>query len=238
MFSVVAVGLEDVKVITVDQLNSLLKKKSAVSLYDVNVDSTREHVGIIPGAKLINSSSQYDLAATLPPIKSSPLVFYCANEMCSSSDIAAKRAVAAGYQDVSVMKAGVYGWKKAGKALKLVQVQKSSATEPANVEPGEAMALTSQNHAIIVDVRENEERHEIIAGEKWFPMSKASDENAWAAFKSTLPKDKTIIFHCAAGFRSKKMAERLSHEGMSSLYFSGVDQWKSAGLPIVAGPAR
>ena len=135
------------------------------------------------------------------------------------------------------MTAGIYGWKKAGLKLSVFHPKGAAVGEPMSVAPIEAKKQVSLNHAVIVDVRENEERHEIIAGEQWFPMSKTSDLAAWTDFKASLPKDKTIIFHCASGFRSKEIAEKLTHEGVSSLYFKGVDQWKAEGLPLVPGPA-
>jgi rhodanese-related sulfurtransferase len=86
------------------------------TVLDVNGPSTRATYGIVPGAKLLTSSSQYDVATELPADKASPLVFYCANSECGASHSAAERAVAAGYQDVGVMRAGIAGWKEAGQA--------------------------------------------------------------------------------------------------------------------------
>ena len=64
---------------------------------------------------LLPSSSAYDLAL-LPADKATPTVFYCANERCTASHSAAKRALDAGFTDVSVLSAGISGWVKAGKA--------------------------------------------------------------------------------------------------------------------------
>lgn len=86
------------------------------TVLDVNGPTTRATYGIVPGAKLLTSSSQYDVAAELPGDKAAPLVFYCANSECGASHSAAERAVAAGYQDVGVMRAGIAGWKEAGQA--------------------------------------------------------------------------------------------------------------------------
>ena len=226
------------KTVSIDELDSLIKKESKIFVYDVNVDSTREHVGTLPNAQFIDSATQYNISSSLPKDKASRLIFYCANEMCTSSHIAATRAVEAGFKNVSVLKAGIYGWKKANKQLVPVKTKSSANQTSSSVEPGEAKALVDSARAIIVDVRENEERHEIIEGELWFPMSKASDLNAWNAFKAELPKDKTIIVHCAAGVRSKKISERLVKEGLRSLYFNSVDQWKLSGLQVAAGPAK
>ena len=52
---------------------------SHVVILDANVEETREQYGIIPGARLLTSYDQYDIATELPPAKSAKLVFYCAN---------------------------------------------------------------------------------------------------------------------------------------------------------------
>lgn len=96
-----------------------MKKKDAkvaLAIFDANGKDTRAKEGIIPTAVLLNSSSEYDLAV-LPKDKASPVVFYCANEKCTASHTAAKRAMSAGHTDVAVLGAGISGWVKAGQAV-------------------------------------------------------------------------------------------------------------------------
>jgi rhodanese-related sulfurtransferase len=101
--------------VSVDELATLIERNAAVPV-DANSEGTRNAEGIIPGAKLLTSSGRYDAAAELPTDKATKLVFYCANEHCSASDGAAGRAIEAGYADVNVLRAGIAGWKAAGKA--------------------------------------------------------------------------------------------------------------------------
>jgi rhodanese-related sulfurtransferase len=98
----------------VKQLASLTKEKKAVPV-DANGKSTRDSEGIIPGAIMLTSSSQYDVKE-LPKDKASKLVFYCANDKCGASHGAAKRAMENGYTNVSVLPEGIKGWKAAGQA--------------------------------------------------------------------------------------------------------------------------
>lgn len=84
---------------------------------DANNADTRKAQGKIPGAIELPSVSQYDLAL-LPTDKSKPLVFYCANEMCTASHDAAKFAIKAGYNNVTVLADGIKGWNEATKATK------------------------------------------------------------------------------------------------------------------------
>jgi rhodanese-related sulfurtransferase len=237
------------KSVTIDEVDASLKKKSPLFIFDANGESTRAKVGLVPTAVPLTSSSDYDVKATLPPDHASALVFYCANTMCTASHEAAERAIEAGYTNVSVMKEGIYGWQKAGKTLAKwmgvsggMSVAHGSApgapTPASQLTPKEANALVEKKNAVIVDVREAEERHEIVGGSLWFPISKISDGKAWEEFKSHLPKGKKVIFHCYAGKRAKVAADKLGAEGVSTAFFKGPDEWKAAGLPLTAGPAH
>ncbi|MGC4121454.1 MAG: rhodanese-like domain-containing protein [Myxococcales bacterium] len=91
-----------------------LQKKMSVYVYDANSEKTRTEQGVIPGAAMLTSASQYDVEKELTPVKDAPLVFYCANEKCKASHVAAERAAKAGYTNVSVLPSGIKGWKEAG----------------------------------------------------------------------------------------------------------------------------
>jgi rhodanese-related sulfurtransferase len=88
--------------------------KSDVVVYDANHPDTRTKYGIIPGAHLLPSADGFSVSQELPANKDANLVFYCANTQCMASHEAARRAIDAGYKDVSVMSDGIMGWKKAG----------------------------------------------------------------------------------------------------------------------------
>jgi rhodanese-related sulfurtransferase len=107
--------LETFKLIHVADLKALMdtNKNNSLHIYDANAAETRDQYGVIPGATLLNSDDNYDLAL-LPADKDATLVFYCANTLCTASHEAARRAVKAGYEDVSVMGDGIRGWKQAG----------------------------------------------------------------------------------------------------------------------------
>lgn len=97
---------------TVSQVATWTKEKQATPV-DVNGQQTRASQGVIPGAVLLTSSSQYDLKE-LPAARDTKLVFYCVNERCSASHAAAQRAMRAGYTNVAVLPEGIAGWKQAG----------------------------------------------------------------------------------------------------------------------------
>jgi rhodanese-related sulfurtransferase len=97
--------------VTVSDVQHLLKDKQATIL-DANDGDTRKEYGVVPGAVLL-SGKEYPLSV-LPSSKTDKLVFYCGGTQCRASDKAASRAASAGYSDVSVMRAGIRGWKDAG----------------------------------------------------------------------------------------------------------------------------
>lgn len=198
---------------------------------DANNVRTRERAGVVPGATILSSSSKYDPARELPGDKGAPLVFYCANKLCTASHKAAETAIRAGYRDVSVMEDGIQGWRDAGRPVQ-------SWLAASRVAPKAAQDLVAEEGAVIVDVREDAERSELVPGARWLPMSSVQDEKAWTEFVAGLPKGKTVVFHCSAGRRAKSAARKLSKEGFSTGFFDGTEEWKKAGLPLDKGPAR
>ena len=106
-----------VKTVNPNELASMMASKPAdLAICDANGGSTRERYGVIPGARLLTSSTKYEVAE-LPAAKDSKLVFYCANEQCMASHAAAKRAIENGYTNVAILPEGIMGWEKAGKPI-------------------------------------------------------------------------------------------------------------------------
>jgi rhodanese-related sulfurtransferase len=109
-----AAAATTLKEVSVSEVASFIQAKTA-TVVDANNAETREKMGVVPGALLLTNSHDYALSE-LPPAKDTKLVFYCGATMCRASDTAAKRAAQAGYADVSVMRAGIRGWKDAGQS--------------------------------------------------------------------------------------------------------------------------
>jgi rhodanese-related sulfurtransferase len=105
----------DLKTLSIAEV-ATLRDKSAAVIVDANGKDTRDKYGVIPGAVLLSSSSEYALSE-LPAKKDSSLVFYCGGVMCSAAPKAARRAVEAGYTDVHVFPEGISGWVEAGKPV-------------------------------------------------------------------------------------------------------------------------
>ena len=102
----------ELKKVTVPELAKLTSAKQAVVL-DANSNDFRAKNGVIPGAVLLTSSSEFAVSE-LPAKKDAKLVFYCVSSKCNASHGAATKAVEAGYTDVAVLPDGLMGWKSAG----------------------------------------------------------------------------------------------------------------------------
>jgi rhodanese-related sulfurtransferase len=107
-------AVEGVSEISVDDLAALLESASPPAVFDVNGSKVRQEYGVIPGATLLTDAGAYD-AAMLPADKAKNVVFYCSSSWCSASKTAAKRARDAGHTNVTVLPAGIKGWREAGK---------------------------------------------------------------------------------------------------------------------------
>lgn len=108
-----------VKKLSVPELAALRKTGKPV-IFDANSSEFRAKNGVIPGAKLLTGSATYEPARELPAARDASLVFYCASEKCTASDKAAQRAIEAGYVDVSILPAGLKGWKGAGQPTQAI----------------------------------------------------------------------------------------------------------------------
>lgn len=98
-----------VETVTVEETAAMLADDSIVVI-DANSEGVRREVGVIPGARLLSHSLAYDVTTELPADKATQLVFYCASTMCTAAPSAARRAMAHGYRNVSVMPEGIRGW--------------------------------------------------------------------------------------------------------------------------------
>ena len=84
------------------------------AIFDANSRETFD-ANHVPGATWVD----YDAVTQeqLPADRSATLVFYCANEQCEASHVAARSAIGFGYENVRVMGAGIHGWMAAGKPV-------------------------------------------------------------------------------------------------------------------------
>jgi rhodanese-related sulfurtransferase len=101
--------------ISVEQVASgIAQADGRLAVFDANSRETYDQRHV-PGATWVD----YDALGReqLPADPSTQLVFYCFNEQCSASHVAAENAIALGFTSVSVMGAGIEGWVAAGQPV-------------------------------------------------------------------------------------------------------------------------
>ena len=104
---------DGIRELTVPELSSQLTSSAPPSVFDANSARVRSEYGVIPGATMLTSASEYDVSL-LPSDKANPVVFYCSSTWCSAARTAAERAREAGHTEVCVLPKGIKGWTSAG----------------------------------------------------------------------------------------------------------------------------
>lgn len=102
------------------------------------------------------------------------------------------------------------------------------------ISPAEAQKLSSENKAIILDVREVDEiMVGKIKGSKEIPLSlMTSDKVRFEKEVELLPKDKEILVYCRSGRRSGIVGSKLKEKGYTVKNLGGFSDWEKAGFPI------
>lgn len=85
--------------------------QQGVYFFDVNTLEIWAE-GFIPGAVFFNVQNWREL---LPKNKDAVMVFYCANRLCTASNMAARETMKLGYTGVRHMADGIFGWRMSGR---------------------------------------------------------------------------------------------------------------------------
>lgn len=103
-----------------------------------------------------------------------------------------------------------------------------------NVSAQEAHRLVQDEHAVIVDCREDYEWEEMrIEGARLVPLSEYEGD------PSLVEQDEKVIFQCATGQRSQVASAiyEQQHPGATAYNLEGgITAWASRGFPIQIGP--
>lgn len=108
------------------------------------------------------------------------------------------------------------------------------ASDSLEVTPEQTQQALADGTAIVVDVREQDERDAgYIEGSRFIPLQSLSAEAA------TLPKDQTIVFQCRVGGRSGMAAQALRQAGYDAWSMAGgLLQWDAEGRPLAPEGGR
>lgn len=103
------------------------------------------------------------------------------------------------------------------------------------VDAEEALEAVRQGRAVIVDVREPEEREAAsIPDSLHLPLSRLQADQA------SLPQGRRLILQCAVGSRSHAAAAYLRGQGLDAVNLrGGIQAWWRLGLPLESpGPSE
>lgn len=107
------------------------------------------------------------------------------------------------------------------------------------VTASEAQGLLGRPDVTLVDLREVSERkrHGLIPGTLHAPYTSLQENIGTGGLLHELARDKRIVFYCAYGERSAMAVQAAQDNGLKSACHidGGIDAWKKAGGPVVAG---
>ncbi|OQW56512.1 MAG: hydrolase glyoxylase [Proteobacteria bacterium SG_bin9] len=107
------------------------------------------------------------------------------------------------------------------------------------VTASEAQGLLGREDVTLVDLREVSERkrHGLIPGTLHAPYTSLQENIGVGGLLHALARDKRIVFYCAYGERSAMAVQAAQDNGLKSACHidGGIDAWKKAGGPVVAG---
>ena len=97
------------------------------------------------------------------------------------------------------------------------------------VSPAQSADALRDDRAVVVDVREAEERAAgRIAGTQHIELERLASE------ADTLPRDRPVIFHCRLGARSAMAAQAFRQAGYDAYTMvGGIQAWADEGRPLV-----
>lgn len=193
--------------VTVDWVNSQLKKTDPITLVDARPTRSKYDKGHIPTALSIPDRKFEEKQNELPADKDALLVYYCGGFKCKLSHQSAAKAIALGYTNVKVIAKGFPAWKKAGFPVGTALAEAAPAApaikageEEGSIDHNTFVKIVSEKpeSIFLVDVRDLDEYKETGSLKTAVHMSVDDVEKNMA----TLPTDKPIVFICGTGARS------------------------------------
>ncbi len=200
-------------------LLSELEKEMPFVLIDVRPRELAEKKHL-PGAVNIPLNELEKAEKEFPPKKNAPIYVYCAKD---ENAVKATNIIRNwGYTNVAYIPGGVEAWKKAGGkvesgklAKKIVYIPKPRpGTFPVEEFIKIVKAPTMPDKYFILDVRERDEVQQgAFKYAKHIPLSELESR------LQELPKNLTILIHCATGIRAEMAYNILKKAGFKDVYY-------------------
>jgi rhodanese-related sulfurtransferase len=220
------------KVIQPEALHQMLEKKSDFTLINtMSFIECRDHS--IPKSLCLPCETLEKRIGKLPDDKDKKLVFYCESDLCLRSYKAAEKALKNGYTDVSVLKDGFPGWKKAGYEV-ISQERIPRRAIPSVKAPLLKTWMEEKKSLFILDIRsEDAFKDSHIDGAVNIPFYLLD------AGYDVLPLDRKILVVDERGFRSFLAASYLARKGFDvTRLFGGMEQWQKLHANAKRRPAK
>lgn len=176
--------------------------------------------GFIKGAVAFPADQVTALLKNLPPKdKKAPIMIYDAGDGATAAKVA-KALLNAKYGKITIVNGGFDAWKAAGYEVETGKLAEKAVYVP-KPRPGEIsidefkkIAASIPADVMIIDVRNADElKPGMIKGAKNIPAEELKEHLA------EIPKDKTIITHCATGVRAEMAYHALKELGYAKVKF-------------------
>ena len=128
-------------------------------------------------------------------------------------------------------------WKGDGMAKGAMDLVAQAKAEIENLSPDEVAAELERGEAVLVDLREPQERaNGAIPGSVHVPrgMLEFQADPDLPYHKEELQREKRVILHCASGGRSALAAKTLKDMGYTDVAHldGGINRWTQEGKPV------
>jgi rhodanese-related sulfurtransferase len=215
------------RVISTEQLKSMMDEKKDFMLIDARTKDEYQEAHIV-GAVSIPENRIEESLTLLPADRNHQLVLYCNGVKCGKSKKAARKAAAAGYNNILIYGEGFPVWEEKGLMI-VPGPEYAKKIETIKVGPQELKKLLDDKSKdyVIVDVRDGLEYKEgHIPGAVNIPLV------TFASRSEVLPKEKKVIVYCNTGGRSYSAYRKLMKLAYPSIAQALFTDWKEAGMPI------
>jgi rhodanese-related sulfurtransferase len=167
-------------------------------IVDARPQKPKYDKGHIPTAVSIPFSQFDTFKGKLPRELSTPIIFYCGGLKCRLSHKSAAKAIAMGYQNVSVFSKGYPQWKKQfGGSGAAVAAKAGEVEGSIDLDRFKDILANNPGSIMLVDARDPDE----FAQSHFKTAVNIPVENLEPKIKD-LPGDKPIVFVCSTGARS------------------------------------
>ncbi len=217
------------KTVRVIETDELAKRWDEVALVDVRSEYEYDTLHIQGAENIPLSSPEFkEEIVALAREKGKPLVFYCNGHTCLKSYKAAVKARKAGLKDVYAYDSGVFDWVKAhpdkgvflGESpVPLERLLTKEQLKAHMLPPEEFMLRARRDNAIILDVRDRQQREGIslfLGREYYVPL----DNDEIVEYVEQAKKEKRPLFVLdAVGKQVRWLQYFLEGEGLKDYYF-------------------